>query len=176
MSWEVSLFDWNKKGADGFVVGSERVISLLSASTEEEATAAYWKLDGVVCMNGVAYDGALSVVQTILCHLPNCSKYSKFRCLELLGQISVCESDSESPDVVLKCLEEMKQFSWGFLHGLQFDSPENAWLYVDLVGVLGERFADFKNKAIIYLECVLSRNLPNNDIEMIENTLEELKT
>ena len=175
MIWEVSLLDWNSKGVDGSSVDPEQVISLLNASTEEEATTAYWKLDGVICKNGIAYGAALNVVQTILGNLPNCSSHSKLRCLELLGQVSVCEPDSEYPDIVSECLEEMKQYSWSLLHGLQFDLPENVWLYVDLVGVLGERFVDFKGKAISYLECVLSRGLPDDDTEMIRNTLKELK-
>lgn len=174
MPWEVSILDWDKKGADNLVVTPEQVLELIEAICEEKATKAYWKLDGAVCSNGLAYGAALNAVNLILAMLPTCSVIAKKRCLELLGQISVCEPDVSSPGVVQECLEELKRSSWYFLYGLQFDVPENAWLYVDLIGVLGERFSDFKPKAKVYLQCVLKRNLPASDIEMIQNTLLDL--
>jgi len=174
MPWEVSILDWDKKGADNLVVTPDQVLELIESTDEEQATKAYWKLDGSVCSNGLAYGASLNAVNLILVMLPNCSAVAKRRCLELLGQISVCEPDVSSPSVVQECLEELRLSSWYFLHGLQFDIPENAWLYVDLVGVLGEKFSGFKPRAKSYLECVLKRNLPANDIEMIQNTLADL--
>ena len=174
MPWEASTSDWNYEGIDGKEVTPDQVLSLISSKTEEEANTKYWKLDGVVCANGVAYGASLSVVKLILAMLPTCSNAAKRSCLELLGQISVCEAHVNSPEVVSACLKELKLSSWLFLHGLQFDTPENAWLYVDLIGVLGEKYSDFRPKAKFYLNQVLNRKLPVDDFEMVQNTLKEL--
>lgn len=171
MLWELSILDWDKEGADNSVVTPDQVLELITAADEEQATKAYWKLDGLVCSNGLAYGASINAVNLILAMLPNCPAAAKRRCLELIGQISVCESDVASPYVVEECLEELRLASWYFLHGLQFDVPENAWLYVDLIGVLGEKFSDFRPKAKSYLEFVLKRSLPASDVEMIQNTL-----
>ena len=172
--WEAFLLDWNPAGVDGSRIGPDEVMELLSATSEDAATRAYWRLDGVVCANGITYGVALPVTQMILATLPSCSFPARRRALELLGQIAVGEPDAASPDVVLECGAELRQSAWYLIHGLQFDSLELVWLYVDLVGVLGEAYADFNERARKYLERVLSRDLPASDRELVQNTISAL--
>lgn len=169
--WEKHILDWNRKGIDGAVVSYDKVFNLIKANSEREATDAYWQLDGLVCANGIAFDASLNVVQFILSSLPSCSKFAKKRCLELLGQISICESDASNPNVVNDNLKEMKNSSWYFFHGLQNDDVDHVWLYVDLIGVLAQQFDCLINNARLYLVESMNRNLSDSDKDLIKNTL-----
>lgn len=173
-AWEFSLLDWTRRGAEGAHIAPEVVMGLLSAASDSEAARAYWRLDGVVCANGLSYAAALPVTQMILSLLPACSLPARRRALELLGQISTGESHPDSPRVVQDCLDELLNASWYLLHGLQFDSIELTWLYVDLVGVLGEEYSDFREKARKYLDRVMARDLQMRDKELIQSTLDAL--
>jgi hypothetical protein len=147
---------------------------LLLATSEEQATSAYWRLDGVLCRNGVTFGAALPATQLLLAMLPSCSIPARQQCLELLGQIAVGEPDAGSPNVVNECIAELRQSTWFLLHGLQFDRVDLAWLYVDLIGVLGEEHDDFRTRARLYLERVLTRDLPPKDAELVRNTMSSL--
>lgn len=176
MTWETENLDWCYDGADGSKVTPDLILALALADDESQATDFYWKLDGTVCSNGIAFGSAISIVKVILAMLPVCSSSAKERCLELLGQISVCEPSCDSPGVVSLCLDELKCASWYFLNGLQFDDPKNAWLYVDIIGILGKTYKDFETNAEFYLNCALTLKLPLGDDEMIRNTIADLKS
>jgi len=174
--WETLLLDWDAAaGVDGTPISPEVVLDLLSATSDTAATLAYWKLDGLVCANGITYTAALPATRMILSTLPMCPLPARRRSLELLGQIATGESHVGSPDIVQQCVAELRYAAWYLLHGLQFDRAELVWLYVDLIGVLGEEFPAFRERAQTYLERVLTRDLSTSDREVVQNTVAALR-
>lgn len=174
MPWEASLFDWTSQTVDGQTISPNQVFNLLSAESAEEASRAYWKLDGTVCMNGLTNRAALSVVQMLLALWPCWTDVAKPYCLELLGQIGAAESSENEPGVKDQYLTELYQATWIFLQGVQFDLKENVPLYVDLLCLLALKFDEIRPRVRRYLDLALTRELPQPVVSLVRNTIAEL--
>lgn len=170
-TWEMTTLDWTRKGDHDEIVSPTNVAELIFAKNKQQARDALLIVEGAVGQNGVIYPCALTIVKTVLAALPNCSLVAKYDCLHLIAQITASESAPDSPNIAKECLIEIRQATWYFIYGLQFDDVELACLYVDILGCLGERFEDLRATAVKYIKLALTRNLPHYDIEMIENTI-----
>lgn len=173
-TWEMLTLDWSQKGDHGIVLSPSAVANLIHSKNLEQAYLAYDDISEATGINKVIYPCALSVIKTILAALPGCTGIAREKCLDLLGDIAGSESGPSSPNLHRDCLLELRQATWYFIYGLQFDDVKLASLYVDILGVLGANFDDFRPTARKYLELSLTRRLPEYDIAMIKNTIAEL--
>lgn len=173
-TWEMSTLDWSQKGDHGIVLSPSTVANLIHSKNLEQAYLAFDDISAAIGVNNVIYPCALSVIKTILAAFPGCTGIAREKCLDLLGSIAGSESEPSSPNLHRDCLLELRQATWYFIYGLQFDDVELASLYVDILGVLGTNFDDFRPTARKYLELSLTRRLPEYDIAMIKNTIAEL--
>jgi hypothetical protein len=87
LPWEAMLFDWQRLDLNGNRIPPEMVLDLCTASSDDAASLAYFRLDGTVLMNGIVSPAALPVVQTLLALLPSWSEHGKAHCLDLLSMI-----------------------------------------------------------------------------------------
>ncbi len=172
--WEAGLANWSSEGMHGELVSPEHVLKLLLAESEEGATSAYWRLDGVVCENGLLAPAALATVQMLLGQLPRWTVEAKPFCLELLGQIAAAEPREREASLRDACYAELRQAAWYFFNGLQFDTAANVPFHVDLVGLLCAYYADLREKGRAYLTRTLHRDLPAEVLELIRATAAEL--
>ncbi len=175
LPWENAQLDWSETGVDGARVTFEDVMGLIMASSEAEANQAYWRLDGVVCLNKMLFPAAENSLKLILAGLPLSKIHARQRCLELLGQIAAAESQIESEEIRGRCLTELRDASWMFFNGLQYDPEDMVWLYVDIIGILGTEYPDLRQRAKIYLREAAKRAIPSQDVDLINNTLAELE-
>lgn len=173
-TWEMSTLDWESMGDDGTILSPADVAALIFAENREQARNAFFMVAGAVGQNGCIYPCALTVVMTVLAALPNCTKAARNDCLALIGQIASAESLPDYPHILKDCLIEIRNSTWYFIWGLQFDDTDMVSLYVDILGCLGLRFEDMKPTVEKYLKLVLTRNIPEYDVEMIKNTIIEL--
>jgi hypothetical protein len=75
-TWEFDLVDWSTLEADGSAVGvPEAVQSLASPSSEEEATKAYWRLDGLIVNEHRIFAAAAPTVRCLLAALLHLREY-----------------------------------------------------------------------------------------------------
>lgn len=170
----MSTLDWSLKGAHGLVLSPSVVADLIQSKNPEQARLAFNDISEATGANKWIYPCALSVVKTILATLPECTGIAREKCLELLGEIAGSHSAPSSPNVHRDCLLELRQATWYFIYGLQFDDVELASLYVDILGVLGANFDDFRPTAKKYLELSLTRRLPEYDLAMVKSTIADL--
>ena len=168
--WELELLDWSAPTLDGSRVLPAEVISLINAGTDAGARAAYWKLDGSVCGNGLVSRAALPVLQLLLATAPGWSERARPYCLELLGQIAASAPAPGAEGIDDSCLRELYRATWHFLHGLQFDAAAAVPFHVDLLSLLGGEFEDVREVARSYLQLALGRDLPPSTQELIRNT------
>ena len=173
-TWEMKTLDWSKKGDHGIVLSPAVVADLIYSTDTERVDIAFFDVSEAVGANKWIYPCALPVVKTILAALPGCCGAARSKCLELLGGIAGSESAPEAPGIHQDCLFEIRHASWYFIYGLQFDDVELACLYVDILGVLGDKFDDFRATAQKYLELSLTRSLPEYDRVMVRNTIDDL--
>ena len=165
--WSLKEFDnWND-GSDA----KEMTQSLLLAKRSKHALGAYEKLCDIVFVQGWLSPLAVPVTSAILSYIPKCARPAQIQSLELLGQIVAADIDDFTREVKVRCLQELREASWWILHGLEYDVPEAMWLYVDLIGALGDQYKDFRPKATIYLKMALKRNINDDDKILIGNTL-----
>jgi hypothetical protein len=173
-TWEMSNLDWSEQGDQGVALSPDAVADLIYADNIEQARIAFFDVSEAIGANGWIYPCALPVVKTVLAALPGCVGAARDKCLELLAQIAGSQSSPNSPNIRNNCLHELRLSTWYFIYGLQFDDVEFACHYVDILGVLGTEFIDFRMGAKKYLELSLTRNLQEYDIEMVKNTIAEL--
>ncbi len=165
--WELSEFDcWNDSDN-----AKDLVEQVILARREKDVRYASDRLARMVISDGCITPLALPVTTTILSYIPKCTRVSQIACLELLGQIVATDEEMSTSNTKAQCLHEIKKAAWWFLHGLEYDLPEAIWLYVDLIGALGDNFEDFRPKATAYLNKALSRDICEDDKILIHNTL-----
>ena len=174
-TWEMATLDWNLDGLDGERVTPADVENLIYAETEEQAIEAKYELMEIMGINGWLYPCAVTVVKTVLAVLPRCSPVVREQCLHLLGMAVSSESAPGSGNVAEACLAEIRNSTWYFLHGLQFDDVDQVAGYVDILGCLGLAFDDLTDTVEQYLRLALTRNLPDYDVVMTNNTINELR-
>lgn len=173
-TWEMSTLDWRGVGADGLIASPKDVALLIFAENEKQARDAFFLVSEVVGQNGLIYSCALTITRTVLAALPACGTAARDRCLELISQIGASQSAPNSQNIKEDCLLEIRNLTWYFIHGLQFDRVEAVGLYVDILGCLAMRFDDLRPLVKKYLNLALTRNLPTYDVPMIRNTIAEL--
>ncbi|QNM98402.1 hypothetical protein [Chitinimonas koreensis] len=173
--WEISLFDWSVKGSCGRPLEPHEVFELIFTHDKDKAVKAYSLVCQEVGQNGWLYPCALPVLKTILACLPICSAVSKIHCLDLIALIVASESAPGAEDVEKHCMVEVRNAFWLFAHGVQFDDEKLIGSYVDILGCLGMKISELKGISLAYLEMALTRAVPEYDVEMVENTIEELK-
>ncbi|MFZ6654040.1 hypothetical protein [Undibacterium sp. TJN19] len=174
-TWEMSTLDWSLEGFYGAIVSPADVAQLISAENKQKVRNAFFIVADAVGQNGYIYPCALTVTKTVLAALPNCGKFARSECLDLLTIIAAARFAPDAPPVAEACLLEIRNATWYFIWGLQFDDVDLASLYVDILGCLGMGFPDFKATAEHYLTLALTRNLPDYDIVMVKNTIAELQ-
>lgn len=174
-TWEMATLDWDLEGLDGQRVTPADVENLLHAETEEQARKAKYVLMDIMSFNGWLYPCAITVVKTVLAVLPRCSRIVREQCLHLLGCAVSAESAPEAGNVSEACLAEIRNATWYFLHGLQFDDVDQVAGYVDILGCLGTAFDDLTDTVEQYLRLALTRDLPHYDVVMTNNTIDDLR-
>lgn len=175
LTWEMLNLPWDATGPAGVLSNPHTVARLIFSENEEVAYAAYFDVEDTIKQDGFVYPSALSVVKTILAALPGCGDASRLKCLELLASIGVSESAPGTADTVYACLCEMRKSIWYFIYGLQFLDVRYIDSFVDVLYCIGVEFIDFNPTSIQYLELALTRNLRDVDVEMIKNTISDLK-
>jgi len=174
VTWEMSTLDWGMSSAPCTVVTPTDVGNLIFSTNKEQARDAYFIVADAVGQNGCVYPCALTVVKTILAALPSTSAAARYECLGLIARIAASESAPNSPHVAEKCILEIRNSFWYFVHGLQFDDAELVGSYVDVLGCLGMKLEDLRCVVIKYLNLALTRDFPTYDLEMIKNTIADL--
>lgn len=175
MSLHLPDGEWEGIGSGGRPVSFADVVGLARCDSDGDADNYYWRLDGTVCENGELFAPAGKVVRTILALLPSSSPEGRRRCLELLGQIAVARDAQGAAGVWDECLEELSRALWVFLGELQFSTPEDAWLYIDLVGVLAATFRPVHRLVVGYLEWFVVHGPGEDYKELARNTIREIQ-
>jgi hypothetical protein len=135
--WEMDRFDWGKLHAKG---SSARVpdalVELASASTEEQADAAYWRIDNVVVVQGTLYEAAVPTTACLVALLPKCNNVVRERVLELLVQLGSGESaPNVDVDVAAECRREILLGYCEYAHLLESGEDRERVHAVDLMGL-----------------------------------------
>ncbi len=114
--WELDRVDWSALRAEGGnAAGVPAALKALCvASSEEEAAAAYWRIDNVVVVQGRVYQAAEYVVPVALQLLLAESPTVQRRALELLIQITGGTTDPQelavsNLDVAARCRHAAKR-------------------------------------------------------------------
>lgn len=166
--------NWSEPGRGGIILTPADVGDLIFSANAEQSRNAHFIVSDAVGANGWIYSCALTVVRTLLAALPNCSTAARFECLDLIAQIASSESAPEAQQIADKCLAEIRNATWYFIWGLQFEDVKLVGLYVDILGCLGSKYDDLKPTVERYLKLTLTRNLLGNDFEMVKNTIADL--
>jgi hypothetical protein len=173
-TWEMLNLDWSAQGDHGIILSPKAVADLIYADNIKQAKIVFFDVSEAIGVNGWIYPCALPVIKTVLAALPGCVGIARDKSLELLALIACSESAPTAPNIWNECLLELRLSTWYFIYGIQFDDVELACHYVDILGILGAEFIDFRMSARAYLEFSLTRNLPEYDMELVKNTIAKL--
>lgn len=93
MVFDALLWDrdlrWNDFGSAGDAADVPAALdALVAATSDDEAEAAYWRLDNVVVLQGSVYEAAVAVLPAIVRTLVAGPEIARRWCLELLLQIA----------------------------------------------------------------------------------------
>lgn len=181
MSWELDRHQWNTLRAAGTAVDVPLAIEALqSATTEEAAVDAYWRIDNVVVVQGAVYEAALAATQCLLSSLLQCTEVARPHILELLVQIGSGEaSESEvvagNSSVVEMCLGELVRGFPIYAHLLEHSSRTEERAYcVDLLCLCARHQAADHDRVVWYLRRVMTGEAPGELKRLVENWLQEL--
>jgi len=174
MTKEATRFEWGEFDSIGGTQKLPEAMHDLSiAKTEDQASKAYWNIDGVVVENGLLFSSAMPVVICLLSYLQSCSTVARPFILELLVQISSATSDNEKLNA--KCLKHiysgLSQYFFIFEHG---DIQERA-LCLDLIGISCEYDEDLKYRVRWWISKLLAENGVEEGVrKLAKNWLKEL--
>jgi len=174
-TWEMATLDWDLGCQEGERLTPADVENLIYAQTEEQAREAKYNLMEIIGINRWLYPCAITVVKTVLAVLPRCSRVVRQECLDLLGLAASSESAPGASNVAEACLAEIRNSTWYFLHGLQFDDVDQVVGYVDILGCLGLAFDDLTDTVEQYLRLALTRDLLDGDVVITNNTIDDLR-
>jgi hypothetical protein len=180
-TWEFDLVDWSTLEADGSAVGvPEAVQSLASASSEEEATKAYWRLDGLIVNEHRIFAAAAPTVRCLLAALLHSTAEGHSQILELLGQIGArsLQPDEEwNPDSQSKksSLAELAFGSTILFDVLEHASDRDLYLAVDLVYIVGLAHQELRRRSCLYLRRASQRTCSDPVTRLITESLAELE-
>ena len=175
-TWEMATLDWTLSGYSGKTINSAEVAELIFSEDQSQITDSYYSIEEKLCHRRFIYPCALTVLKTILPALPTCSLDARMACLDMIAEIALSKSAPEAGNLAEECIHEIRGAFWYFLYGLQFDDIRLAGSYIDVLGVIGTRCPDLKPTVIKYLKLAMSRDLQNNDLPMVKNTLATLES
>ncbi|UXI66923.1 hypothetical protein [Tahibacter amnicola] len=172
--WIHVALDWALPGADGHRLTADDVAALVCAGDADTAMHRFWFLEGAAASDGICHPVGISVMRYLAAAWWKASSVARPYCLQLMAQLAIGEPAEGVAGSRAQCLAELRGCAWQFLSGLELD-PDNAWHYVDLIGVLAQEFSDLRDVACTYLSLAEARAL--GDLRaMIRNTLEEIRT
>lgn len=152
--WEYNRYDWSLLGAQGSAVGVPAALDdLSSAPTSESATAAYWRLDNTVVVQGSPYESAVATAACVVALLPICSAASRPRLIELLEQLTGEESAIPMSSQRVMFREVIKAYGF-FIALVQHGSDVECSVCVDLLLYCATHETTLQAEAQFYLECV----------------------
>ncbi|HRI62678.1 MAG TPA: hypothetical protein PK156_00525 [Polyangium sp.] len=113
MNWEIDYYDWSQLQAAVDASGVPAAIRALeSATSNDEALTAYWKIDNTVVVQGAVYPAALPTIRCLLISLTRSTVLARPHILELLVQIGsgeAAELKGNNSDLVQRCLVEVNR-------------------------------------------------------------------
>ncbi|MBK9261264.1 MAG: hypothetical protein IPM54_15840 [Polyangiaceae bacterium] len=181
MSWELECYDWSRLEADGGASGVPSAIKALeSATTNEVALAAYWKIDNTVVVQGAVYPAALPTVRCLLVSLLRSTAIARPHILELLVQIGAGEAaivEASNSDIVQRCLVEIARGLPIYMDILErsVNSDERAFC-VDLIGLCCRVDPSLRERVGWYFNKVKSSHPSNGLLRLISSWEEEVGT
>ncbi|WP_148314442.1 hypothetical protein [Sorangium cellulosum] len=181
MSWEVLRHDWSSLRAEGGAEHLPRALQELeSASTEDEALSAYWRIDNYVVVQGRVYEAALAVVSCLLGTLLRCTDVSRRHVLELLVQIgggepAHSEIDLGEADLVARCRKEIARGFPVYVNVLErTEDDDEQGFCVDLLGLSCMADSCLRERVQWYYKMLLSRPVGKGMPELVSSWLEEI--
>jgi hypothetical protein len=116
--------------------------ALLDAKTERDATAAYWRLDNTVVVQGALYEAALPTTHCLVVGLASCTAVARPRVLELLvqtagGECSRVELEANNHDLPRACAAALRGALGTFLRVVELGTDIERALAVDVLGLCG---------------------------------------
>ena len=181
MSWEIGRHDWSLLRAAGSASGIPRAImSLQSAISVNDATAAYWQIDNTVTVQGAVYEAALAAASCLLVSLVSCTEAARPQILELLVQIGAgepadVEVEAGNFNIVPACLEEIARGVPIFVSVLERShSSDERSSCVDLLGLCCRVDSSLRARVKSYFETVKVAGASDGLLALLESWAEEL--
>ncbi|WP_437290964.1 hypothetical protein [Sorangium sp. So ce406] len=181
MKLEILRHDWSALRAAGGAGHIPRALQdLESASREDEASNAYWKIDNCVVLQGHVHQAALATVSCLLVTLLRCTDVARRHVLELLVQIGSGEpAPSElalgESDVVDRCLAEIARGVPIYVDILERsrDAHERNSC-IDLLGLSCAADSGLRDRVRWYMRTILSEPVNDGTRKLVASWLEEI--
>lgn len=180
MTWEAERYNWSRLRAAGSASGVPKaLVSLQSATSEQEAQEAYWNIDNTVVLQGSLYEAALPATACAVGILPRCTAVARPWCLELLVQLGSGQPDPSelvagNTNLRELCIHELCRGV-----AIYFDLLENGndiergWC-VDLLGLCARVDSSLKSRFKWNLERMLMEPINDELRKLSDNWLQEL--
>jgi hypothetical protein len=135
--WECERYDWSRldaaQGTSASIV-PEALEALRTATSEDAAREAYWRLDNTVVVQGRLFEAALPTAACIITILgSSTSEVARVRLVELLEQISGGETQPDRTGLLISIRREIRRGFGIFVGLLQYGVELERELCVDLL-------------------------------------------
>lgn len=150
--WEFERYDWDGLDAVGSARGVPNALDeLSSASTIDEATAAYWKIDNCVVVQGTVYEAAVATAACAVVLLPIASASARPMLIELLEQFTL-EEHSTAPLLRDALLREIVRGFGFYVALLQYGADLERSMCIDLLLYCAGGDPSLRPRVEFYLE------------------------
>lgn len=151
--WESERYDWTLLEAVGGALDVPGALqSLAEATTEEEARAAYWRIDNTVVVQGSLRESALPTAACLVNILVSCTAVSRPFILELLQQISDGVPQAGKESIAAAINSEVRRAFGVYAGLLQTGSDFERELCVDLAVSCARFEIELIDRVRFYLE------------------------
>lgn len=179
VTWEAERYDWSRLRAMGSASGIPGALAALqSATSEQDARSAYWKIDNTVIVQGALYEAALPTTACAVSVLARCTSESRPWCLELLVQLGSGQPEPSELEATNGRLQELcaQELSRGFslyLDFLENGTEDERESCVDLLGLCARSDTSLRARVNWYLNRLLREELSEGLRQLTENWLQE---
>lgn len=178
--WEVDRVDWQKVRAGAPALHVPAAISaLMSAKTEQDAEAAYWRIDNTVVVQGSLYEAARPATACLVIALSTVSRVARPWLLELLvqiggGEVSPTEIAEGNGDLRTECLRELTHGLALYLEILESGRLDEKTLCVDLLGLCARENPELRERVSWYLNRFAAQDLAPSVRQLVSGWIAEL--
>lgn len=175
MSWESERYDWSTLRGMGPASGVPTALAKLQAATsEEEATDAYWEIDNTVVVQGSLYEAALPTAACAVLALHPCTTVARPFLLELLAQLGMgspdpSEIEAGNAQLQTQCVQQLSRGVAMYFEILRSGTEDERPWCVDLLGLCVRADASLRAQVLWHFERLLSESVSDGLRELVEN-------